>query len=328
MPKPFLVINDRVYGREPIYSPVITALIKSAPLKRLEKISQFGVPDEFYHLKNITRLEHSLGVMILLKRLGASEEEQIAGLIHDVSHTAFSHVIDWVIGDGGEEDHQDNAHANFVAKSEIPKILKKFGYDADKIGDLRNYRLLDREKPHLCADRIDYALREFGEKTVRDTLKHLKVVEGRIVFDDVRAANQFASAYLKKQMEHWGGYEAASRYRMLGNILKFALDNKIIKFSDFWRDDEYVIKKLKSSKNKKILSALKELRNKSLKDFPKSREIAHKKFRYVDPEVLVDRSIKRLFMLDKEFAEKIKKAEIINGRGIYLPASESLTINS
>jgi HD superfamily phosphohydrolase len=34
--------------------------------------------------------------MLLVRRLGASLEEQIAALLHDVSHTAFSHVIDSV----------------------------------------------------------------------------------------------------------------------------------------------------------------------------------------------------------------------------------------
>ena len=35
---------------------------------------------------------------MLLAKKGASLTEQIAGLIHDVSHTVFSHVIDRVVG--------------------------------------------------------------------------------------------------------------------------------------------------------------------------------------------------------------------------------------
>ncbi len=316
-----VVIRDRIYGSGKIESPVLIALMKSPELQRLKSISQFGVPDEFYHLKNYYRFEHSLGVMMLLKRLGASEEEQIAGLIHDISHTAFSHVIDWVVGDGGEEDHQDNEHSRFIAKSKIPKILKRFGYDYRKLSDLHKFFLLDRDKPHLCADRIDYALREFPENIVKKTLKHLRVVNGKVVFDDVSAAKTFAVAYLKKQMEHWGGFEAASRYRMLGNILRFSLEKKIIKFSDFWRDDEYVINKLKRSKNRKILAGLKELKTKSLADLPKSKIIVNKKFRYVDPEIIVNGKALRLSSLDKKFAQTIEKARRINDKGVRLPVS-------
>jgi len=50
-----------------------------------------------------TRFDHSVGVMLLIRKLGAGSspasallKEQVAALLHDVSHTAFSHVIDYV----------------------------------------------------------------------------------------------------------------------------------------------------------------------------------------------------------------------------------------
>ena len=39
-----------------------------------------------------THFEHSLGAFILVRRLDAALDEQIAALLHDASHTAFSHV--------------------------------------------------------------------------------------------------------------------------------------------------------------------------------------------------------------------------------------------
>ncbi len=107
-----MIIKDRVYGIFKVTSPVILELIKSPSLLRLKKIAQYGVPDKYYHLRGYSRYEHSLGVMLLLKKLGASEKEQIAGLLHDISHTAFSHLVDWVLDQGDKEIFQDDNHKN------------------------------------------------------------------------------------------------------------------------------------------------------------------------------------------------------------------------
>lgn len=54
--------------------------------------------------------DHSMGVFVILRARGAPLEEQIAGLLHDVSHTAFSHVGDWVYG----KENQDKDYQNDV----------------------------------------------------------------------------------------------------------------------------------------------------------------------------------------------------------------------
>ena len=183
-----IAIRDRVYGKFTITNPVIIELINSQALKRLKGIAQYGVPDRFYHLKGYSRFEHSLGVMILLRILGATEEEQVAGLLHDISHTAFSHVVDWVIGNGDFENFQDNKHQDFIKSSEIGGILKRYGLKPERVSDLKNFKLLDSELPEICADRIDYALREFDLKTARICLKSLTIRDGKIVFKNKVAA--------------------------------------------------------------------------------------------------------------------------------------------
>lgn len=86
-------IADPIYGKMRIQKPVLIELLSAPSVIRLKNISQFGIPDQYYHLKNYSRFEHSVGVMILLRKLGASVEEQAAGLLHDVSVSAFSHII-------------------------------------------------------------------------------------------------------------------------------------------------------------------------------------------------------------------------------------------
>ena len=109
-------IKDRVYGVQKIEENVILDLINSNSLKRLKDISQLGMPDTYLSFPGFSRYEHSLGTMILLKKLGATLEEQVAGLLHDISHTPFSHVIDWVVGDPTKEDYQDKIFQEFLEK--------------------------------------------------------------------------------------------------------------------------------------------------------------------------------------------------------------------
>ncbi|MCL5433036.1 MAG: HD domain-containing protein [Patescibacteria group bacterium] len=312
-------INDQIYGNFVVDSRVLIELIKSEPLQRLKKINQMGMPSKYYHLKSYSRFDHSIGVLLLLKKLNASEEEQVAGLLHDISHTAFSHVVDWVVGDGHKEEFQNDQHERFLIKSEVSKILKKYGYDPKQVSDHKRYKLLEQEIPNPCADRIDYALREFSLKNRKHCVKNLTVEQKRIVFKNRESALIFAKNYLKRQFVHWGGYEAVSRYEILSRALKLALDKKIIEFSDLWEYDDFIIKKLIKSKNKEINKLLKLLKNKSLKSLPKSGEVRYKKFRYVDPEFISGGKILRLSRVDKKFKKEIEKANKINSCGIYIP---------
>jgi HD superfamily phosphohydrolase len=102
--------TDIVYGKHQISDKVIIELIKSPALKRLKKIQQSGYFHPFFKGANFSRFEHSIGDYLLLKIYGAPIEEQIAGLIHDVSHLTFSHCIDYVFGaeNGKTQGHQDN----------------------------------------------------------------------------------------------------------------------------------------------------------------------------------------------------------------------------
>jgi HD superfamily phosphohydrolase len=315
-----MTINDRVYGNVDINSEAILQLINSKAIQRLKRIAQFGIPDDFYHLKNYSRYEHSVGVMLLLKKLGASEEEQIAGLLHDVSHTAFSHVIDWVIGAGNTEDYQDEQHARYVTNSDIPKILKIHGYYVDRITDYHHFGLLERDLPDLCADRVDYSLRESPASVISACLPALMVVDNKIVFANKETALLFARHYLKRQMNHWGGFEAASRYRLFANALRQALKMGALTNDDFWHDDNFVVTKLLATNNRQIENILDTLRNKSLSNLPKSSTTVHKKFRYVDPLFVKDNKLIRLSDDSKAFAQKLMDARKSNEQGILIPS--------
>lgn len=313
-------LHDRVYGTHQITSDVIPALIASQPLQRMAGIGQFGIPDEFYHKQNFSRLEHCIGTMLLLRKLGASEEEQIAGLLHDISHTAFSHLIDWVVGSGRTEDYQDQHHQNMILHSEIVPLLEQHGYNPTRLADYHHFPLLERDAPDLCADRVDYAFRELPLEISRRCLAHLAVHEQRIIFTDLFAALLFARSFLALNTTHWAGYEATSRYRFFALILKLSLGYGLITFTDLWRDDAHVVAKLKAAAQPDIQYLLSILRHPTLADFPRTTETTRKKFRYVNPMVMHAGICQRLSALDQTFAEEIERARRDNERGVYTAA--------
>lgn len=284
-------IKDKVYGKEEIKEFVLIDLINSNAVQRLKGVSQLGMPDEYYHKKGYSRYEHSIGVLVLLRRLQSDLNEQIAGLLHDVSHTAFSHVVDWVLGDSTKEDYQDNNHLEIISDSDIPEILDKYGFDYRKISNLKNFSLLEREAPSLCVDRIDYTLRELeleGKSgIVKKVFNNLTNKNGQIVFQDFGVAENFANEYMNLQNEHWAGNEARARYYVLASVLKKGLEEKLIKVGDFMKTDNEIIELLKKSNRDYILNGLNLLRN-SFKVVECDEGIElKKKFRYINPEVLV-----------------------------------------
>lgn len=322
-----MTINDPIYGKYQINEPVLIELINSKPLQRLKKIAQLGVPDPFYHIKGFSRFKHSIGVMLLLRKLNASLEEQVAGLLHDASHLAFSHIYDWVMfSNHKKEDHQDKIHQKFLSQTEIPLILKKYGFKTERVLNPGNFKLLEREIPDLCADRIDYALQEFIRWTnpefVKRVVKDLINFKERIVFADQKSAFIFANNFLKLQKEHWGGYEAVARYHLFSLILKEALKNKILDKEDFYKDDNFVMGKLVKSGDEKILRTLRFLKNKKLpRDVKGKKETVTKKFRYVDPELMINDQIKKISQVSKRFKVFLEKQKLLNQKGVEVSFS-------
>jgi uncharacterized protein len=317
-----MLIQDKVYGDTEISEQVLVDLINSKELQRLKEISQLGLPKEYDHRPYFTRYDHSIGVLILLRRLDASVEEQIAGLLHDVSHTAFSHVVDVIFGDATKEDYQDNIHQEMIKNSDIPQIISKYNLEYESISNTKNFSLLERPSPSLCADRVDYTLQELallGEyDVIRLCLDNLINIGGQIVFTNTESALAFANAYLKLQKESWGEDESRARYYILTKILNIAFGLGIISKEDLLKTDKYVMNILENKGNKEIIENLNLLKNgfKLIKD-DDGIELKSK-FRYINPEVLINDKIVLLTNLSNDYKNKLNKE--ISNKNNYVKA--------
>lgn len=312
-----MILNDSVYGEFEVKEPVVAELIASRPLLRLRGIRQHGAFSLVYpEIARITRLEHSIGVMLVLRKLGAGLEEQVAGLLHDVSHTAFSHTIDFAFQDGkNRHEFHERFREKIVMGSEIPAILERHGMKADKILDEHNFQLLETPLPGLCADRVDYFLRDakafrivpgINEK-VNFILKHLIARDKAIILDDFSAAKQMAELYLKCSREVWSGILHVSLYRILGDVLRIAMKKGIISEDDLFLTDDMLLKKLKSAGDRKTNEKLRLLSRSSrfVNDRKKYDFVGYPKPRYIDPGFLEGGKILRVSEMDAVFKSDI-----------------------
>jgi len=258
-----MIISDKLYGQFKI-DRVLAELIASKPMQRLKGIHQGGASYLINENWNITRFEHSIGVMLLIKKLGGSVEEQIAGLLHDVSHTAFSHVVDAVLNYQYEDYHEILFH-DVIQKSEIPSILRKYHYDEKMIVDISNWSLLEQPAPALCADRVDYTLRDmytYGFITIEEVetfLQNLQVTQGKMSLKSIKSAEWFVQTYYKEVIGFFMDPLNIYAYDVLTQALKLSLEQHILSQQDFLKTDDELMALIQSSNHQQVLELLNQL---------------------------------------------------------------------
>ncbi|MFX0091686.1 MAG: HD domain-containing protein [Candidatus Hodarchaeota archaeon] len=291
MAKTIKSIDDKVYGKISLSSPVIWALLQSNPLQRLKRINQAGA-SQFVLEKTLTRYEHSVGVMLLLKQLRAPLEEQIAGLLHDISHTAFCHTIDYVFPNE-EHNYHELWYESIIQESKIPKILDDHDISLEAIMDVKNFPLLEQPLPNLCADRLDYSFRDlvtYRNKSQKTTeyLANLRVIDKRIYFQSLELGLAYAKDFIELDQTLYGDARETAAFFVLAAAIKEALASNLITESQLFLDDTELFAILQNSKNKTIHSYLELLSfDFTIKLDPDDYDFFVKpKIRYVDPPIL------------------------------------------
>jgi len=316
-------IKDRIYGGDEIKEEVLIDLINSKSFQRLRGISQQGPPQQYWHFPIYSRFEHSLGVLLLLRKVGAGLEEQIAGVLHDVSHTAFSHVIDWIAGDPSKEDRQDKSHFEIIGNSDVCPILRRYNFNPRRISHLENFKLLEQEIPELCVDRFDYAVRDFFDKrSIPEIVNSLIVRKGLLMFNSVLSAKKFAEGYVLCQTQHWATDESKARYFLLAEVLKKSLSKGYIEFKDLLKTDAEVMDLIINRGDEeinRILNLLKTpLQITEALEHDTSAITLKKKARFVDPKIYHEGKVNTLSELFPYYKEILESQKINSFRRIKI----------
>jgi uncharacterized protein len=296
-------LHDRVYGRIAVEDAGILALIGCPTFQRLKGVRQAGPSSLAFPFKDVTRSEHSLGVFVLLRRLRAPRREQVAGLLHDISHTAFSHAVDFIFT-SQEQDHHEHLKPVMLDRPDLERALAGLGYAPCEFYDDSIYPLLEQPIPLLCADRLDYFLRDglaCGVVTsdfVERVLGSLAVVGKRIVLRDVEVARQAAALFATMNREWWASPTEAFIYNEFADALREGLRLGVLEREDLMTEDLLVLAKLDASRSRQIARKLKTIRNLCPDSTRGYVPRIVPKERWLDPPVLTGGSVQRLSELE------------------------------
>ena len=295
--------DDRVYGGVAIDDPAILELIGCPTFRRLAGVRQAGPSALAFPFKNVTRHEHSLGVFLLLKRLGADRREQVAGLLHDISHTAFSHAVDFIIA-SVEQDHHERLKPLLLDRPDITAALGRLGYAPSEFYDDSIYPLLERPLPLLCADRLDYFLRDgmacgvVSRGAADRILGSLGVSDDLIVMTDADVAREAVRLFAVMNRDWWASETEAFIYNEFADAIRGSLDRGILRPDDLLTEDDLVLARLDAANDPDITRKLDSIRH-----FRPASAVGYAprvvpKARWLDPPVQVGRTIERLSVIE------------------------------
>ena len=320
------------YGPLEVNEPVLIELIESPCFQRLKNIHQYGVSYYTSHQEEYNRYDHSLGVFAILRLKGASLEEQIAGLLHDVSHTAFSHVGDWVFKKNNQEtDYQNSIHEHFIWKYGLGDILMKYKISPEQILPVESlHPMLEQKGPALCADRIEYNIQgAFYQNFITyeealQILDDLRYINGNWICSKPELMKKLG--YFALFMSHtcWGSVHNHCVSTWLAQALLRAVDIKLISLDDIHigRDD-HIWNCLCCCQDEAILNLIHKIlfADSYYVVVNESSEAAYhlkSKFRGINPFVVTAEGIKKLTEVDADYREEYAKTKALMERGWWL----------
>ena len=314
-------IVQTIWGEEEMNDPLLEELLNSKALQRLKMIDVSGPNPYFGLMPYFSRFDHSVGVWVLLKKVGLSLKEQAAGLLHNESHLPFSHLADNLFEmENQEHSYQDTIHLWHLSQTDAVKIAERYDVKLKELNpDLPEYKGLEQGLPDMCADRIQYNIHTgvIMKKITKDDaarlIKNLKFDEEKWYFQNKEDALIFGRLPLHFTKTIWGDPLNAALYHYFAKALKRAITIGLLKKEGlFFGKDQDVMNILNASKDDEIMKNLLAIGrlNESFslvdKDFDK---YVRPKFRGIDPLIKVKGKLTRLSNLDDDFKKSFEEVK-------------------
>lgn len=317
-----LVVHT-IYNDIEVTEPVLIDLMYSAPMQRIKHIHQYGATDYVIpQNKEYTRHEHCLGVWALLRMYGASLEEQIAGLLHDASHTVFSHVGDILFEHTSTHNsYQDDIHQWYLEQQHIDALLQQHNLSLEAVlHKSGNHHMLEQNLPNICADRLEYNL-QAGLLTdlltlddIHLILADLKYNDGAWFFTDVECAKKLALVSLFNTEFVWGGPQDHFINENMANALKRALHIGLLTNDDIhFSVDDVIWDILRTTNDPIITTHMNNIMHYkkiiAITDIESGDFVVKSKFRGLDPLIATAHGLQRLTNLNDDYKSEYNRVK-------------------
>ena len=141
------------------YPDFINPYLKSESMQRLKGVDmncglQFTSHAGFSSYGSYSRYEHSVGVACIVWHFTHDKKQTLAGLFHDISTRAFSHVIDFVKRDYLTQESTEDETKEIILQDKV--IMNQLLVDrisVDEVSDYHIYPIADNDSPKLSSDR-------------------------------------------------------------------------------------------------------------------------------------------------------------------------------
>ena len=214
-----------------------------------------------------SRLDHSVGVALIIWNFTKDKTQTIAGLLHDVSTTVFSHVSDFRKGDALTQTTTEEPTTKMIlSDSALCKLLESDGIEPKDVVDYHIYPIADNEIPSLSADRLEYMYPSglaldgsWSFEEIAKTYNDLTILKNEENKEELGFKTiEMAELYCKKfcmighilQLN-----ENKLSLQLLSQIMSNAVELNVLQEEDFMTlSESKIIEKIESFISKKTLS--------------------------------------------------------------------------
>jgi len=251
-------------------------------------------------------------------------KQTLAWLVHDVSHSVFSHVGDFVLWDVEEQEASEQYITQLLQWDEIVmQELSKLDIKLSEIDDYEKYPIADNHWPQLAADRLEYNLSSWIAMWFREISQIKKIYQNISVmineygnqelwFSDQYIAEDFWLLSIENDHISFSAPRSIVSMSFIADIIKKMLLNKELGHMDLYSlQDKDVIDMMNNSPDEQVRNMWKyytqfsEFELHSSKPNMQKYSVSSKcKRRFVDPLISTQQWIVRLSKVSETFTQK------------------------